>query len=232
MIEVLFDRPSDTGESLQGVLFRVAEGFPTANGWVNWTGRRLCQDDYLAPVLNCASRTDKLAQLVRLEMRGVSIPPFKPAGTLWPIRHAGVGDWIPRTSFHQQGRDFTRPPADPDFWVKKLYLEDEWRLHFFRTNKGNIKLLRSGLKLPKTLKAHPWVKSHRLGWKISYLGGAPSHLVVEARKAMAALDLDFGAVDCALTYQGEPVVLEVNTCPGLEETTLELYVREILERLT
>lgn len=50
----------------------------------------------------------------------------------------------------------------------------------------------------------------------------------EARKAIAAIGLDFGAVDIIFNEQkNEAYVLEVNTAPGLTGTTLEKYVAAI-----
>lgn len=208
-------RPRGTARRLAREL-QYIEG----DGVVNWSGTPLSSD--IDIILNSESRTNKLAQLTRLGLKDIPVPPWS------PFPREG---WLPRTSFHQQGRDFTSPPTHPDFWVQRIPLEDEWRLHFFRTRKGNMKLLRSGIKLPKTLKAHPWVKSHRLGWKISYIGGAPASLVEVGRRAVEALQLDFGAVDVALTPTRQPIVLEVNTCPGLDSGTLLKYVDAIEERL-
>jgi hypothetical protein len=224
MIDVVCQRASRSARDLSQKLLELA---PEAQGTVNWTGARLETQD----ALNWASRTDKLAQLIRLEHQGVSVPP-------WDFQGHGA-DWYPRTLRHQQGRDFTRPIAAGDiaFYVQKLPLEEEWRLHFFRTKAGNIRLLRSGKKIPRVPAPHPWVRSHRLGWKISYTGGAPEDAVRQGREAVKALDLDFAAVDVGLTGEGvdgmmDAYVLELNTCPGLESGTLQLYASNILERLT
>lgn len=223
-VELLCDRPSKTASRLREQL----ELHPGA-GTINWTGARVPPEEAEAlphPILNFHSRTDKLAQLVRLELKGVSVPPWDFNG------HSA--EWYPRTLNHQQGRDFTEPiPAGAiAYYVKRLPLVNEWRLHFFRTKRGNIKLLRSGIKLPRVRNPHPWVRSHRLGWKISYTGGPPPELVPEARKAVAALDLDFAAVDVGWTMTNPAVVLEVNTCPGLDTGTLLRYVDEFKRRLS
>lgn len=230
MINVLCDRRSGTARALQALL-RADPLTEQLSGVVNWTGARIPPDEFPeVDVLNRESRTNKLAQIAWLELRGISVPP-------WDFQGHDA-DWYPRTVNHQQGRDFTGPiPAgEIGYYVKRLPLREEWRLHFFRTKKGNLRLLRSGVKIPRVARAHPWVRSHRLGWKISYTGGAPEDAVRASREAVAALELDFAAVDVGLTGEGvdgmmECYVLEANTCPGLDTGTLKLYADAIKERL-
>lgn len=226
MINVICQRRSNTARALRAAL----AAFPNLRGDVNWTGAGVA-----GPALNQHSFTNKLRQLEKLKEKNVPVPPF--------ARTGAAAGWLPRSANHQQGFDFTRfngrgkprglQAARADFFVKKLTLTHEWRLHFFKTKKGNLKLLRSGqrLPIPGHPRVHPWVRSHRLGWKISYTGGASAGLVEAGRKAMEALNLDFGAVDLGVTAEGAPVVLEVNTCPGLEGGMLQKYVEAIKERL-
>jgi hypothetical protein len=224
LIAVVQKSNGGTGAKLADALASVDDKLV---GVVNWTGGVLASPD-TPPVLmlNSRARTDKLFQLRKLKEAGLPVPPFLARGEEGALDPS----WVPRTKFHQQGFDFTRP-IRPDFWVKRLSLDDEWRLHIFKTKRGNFKLLRSGLKLPKGPRFHPWVKSHRLGWKISYIGGAPQDLVSLGRKALEVLALDFGAVDIARSVGGKPYLLEVNTCPGLEAGTLSRYAEAIQERL-
>ena len=49
-------------------------------------------------------------------------------------------------------------------------------------------------------------------------------LADEAIKAVAALGLQFGAVDCCLDTDDKPWIIEVNTGPGLEGTAFKNYV--------
>ncbi len=233
MIEVLMDHPSRTGRKLAMLLGRLP-----ANGWVNWTGRRAAAVLAEGPVLNYMSKTNKLEQLIQLELKGVKVPNYYPGTELMepPMgfgRNCPVGYWLPRRNDHQQGRDFTQRDFAPDFWTQKLGYDDEWRIHVAKTAAGNYKVLRSGIKIPNRRDFHPWVRSHRLGWKISYTGGAPACVLAEARKAVAALALDFAAVDVADVIRAEhdPVVLEVNTCPGLDTGTLQYYAEAIYRRL-
>lgn len=60
---------------------------------------------------------------------------------------------------------------------------------------------------------------------------APPQVIDVASRAMAALNLDFGAVDVIFNQRQEAAyVLEVNTAPGLTGTTLETYIRHIREK--
>ena len=219
---VLMDSFSATGEELEKAL--QAAGLDPANPplLINWTGSRVTSPE--KPVLNSESRTNKLQQLIRLEMAGIKVPRFaisRPLGERWLARRA----------FHQQGRDFRFPPKKPDFWTEYINFGEEWRIHVFRSAKGNSRVIRSALKVPKSASADPIIRSHRVGWKLSYTGGAGDGLKAIAKAALDALRLDFGAVDIGVDHSGAGVVLEVNTCPGLETGTLRYYVEQIIERV-
>lgn len=224
-IEILCHRPSKTKNSLSEALANVQVN---KNIVVNWTGSPISQLDHFADVpLNFESRSDKLSQAVRLATSGI------PTVTV-SLRNEGPG-WYPRRSSHQQGFDFTnrklaRGQLPADFYVKKENLIDEFRLHVFRTSRDNMRVMRVARKVPSRPDHHPWVRSHRLGWKLSYVGGATEDAKRIARDSLRALHLDFGAVDLAMRADATPIVLEVNTCPGLEGGTLEMYVENIIER--
>src|SRR5690606_32924060 len=53
----------------------------------------------------------------------------------------------------------------------------------------------------------------------------PADVEVQATKAFEASGLDFGAVDVIWNeHEGRAYVLEINSAPGLEGTTLDNYV--------
>jgi hypothetical protein len=195
---------------------------------VNWSGSPLNNLDYFAElVLNEAAFTNKLRQALRLAVAGI------PTITV-SLRKEG-SEWLPRRNDHQQGFDFTNKQLrigriQADFYVRKEAINEEWRVHVFRSAKDNMRVLRTAKKVQNRPDAHPWVRSHRLGWKLSYVGGISDHGKQIARDAVRALHLDFGAVDIGIRKDGDPFVLEVNTCPGLEGGTLEMYAQNILER--
>lgn len=193
---------------------------------VNWSGSPI-RGGPSQIVLNGNAHSDKLRQAVKLGVAGV------PTITV-SLTNEGVG-WLPRRISHQQGFDFTnralregRLPAD--YFVKKEYTTDEYRVHVARTKKDNLRILRTAVKVPRVARPHPWVRAHRLGWKLSYVGGAPESVKQAARNALRALSLDFGAADIGLRFDGTPCVFEVNTCPGLEGNNLQLYLDFFVER--
>lgn len=62
-------------------------------------------------------------------------------------------------------------------------------------------------------------------------GQRPNGVIPAAKAAVAALKLDFGAVDIITTKEGEVYVLEVNTAPGLGPLTLEWYTEHLTHRI-
>lgn len=76
-------------------------------------------------------------------------------------------------------------------------------------------------------------RSHRLGWQLRYPHSLPpgdvrDRVRVAAKDAVAALGYEFGAVDVLLTTHDEPLVLEVNSAPGLEAGTMGRYVKGLM----
>ena len=78
------------------------------------------------------------------------------------------------------------------------------------------------------------IRSNTRGWKFAPITLHKVHnktsleimikLQKEAVKAVCALGLDFGAVDCAIDSAGKIWIIEVNTGPGLEGSTFTKYV--------
>lgn len=64
------------------------------------------------------------------------------------------------------------------------------------------------------------------------VGEVPEDVYVQAAKAFKASGLDYGAVDVIYNaYYNQAYVLEINTAPGLEGTTLENYAEAFRRRL-
>lgn len=74
--------------------------------------------------------------------------------------------------------------------------------------------------------ANMLIRSNRLGWKFVKVKTVDKKLESEAVKSLKSIGLDFGAVDCCIDVKGNPFIIEVNSGPGLEETTFDLWVKE------
>jgi len=77
------------------------------------------------------------------------------------------------------------------------------------------------------------IKSNTRGYKFSQIKpeSVPKDLVDQAVKALKALNLDFGAVDCVIDTEKKPFIIEVNTGPGLEGTTFKAYAEALARRI-
>lgn len=189
-----------------------------------------------AKFLNPKVLKDKKAEHLWLAEKGVSVPTVssKPK----------VG-FVGRSNNHQGGKDLLNGGGH-DFWVEKIETTQEFRIHIL----GGVSI-RAGMKVPrenyypagaltaKELKEkgghilHPWVRSYDGGWRLSYGPSAQEHvrqsLRNAAKAAVAALGLDFGAVDVALLQGGGVVVWEVNKAPGLEGGSLKKYAEKLIQ---
>lgn len=78
------------------------------------------------------------------------------------------------------------------------------------------------------------VRSNMKGWKFSNvkLTNVKKELLAEAVKALEAINLDFGAVDCATLANGGVAIIEVNSGPGLQGTPFDKYVAEFKRAIT
>lgn len=72
--------------------------------------------------------------------------------------------------------------------------------------------------------ANMLIRSNRLGWKFVKMKSVSEALATEAVKALKAIGLDYGAVDCCVDPTGKPWIIEVNSGPGLEESTFDAWV--------
>lgn len=139
---------------------------------------------------------------------------------------AAPEEWLARRNNHVGGNDLLADYGfQPDYWVKKETLINEYRVHSFRG-----KSIRAGQKIPArgVESPHQWIRSYDGGWRICYHGEAirNQHRQI-AHQAVQALGLDFGAVDIGERSDGSLLVLEVNRAPGLEGGTVIAYANAI-----
>ena len=119
--------------------------------------------------------------------------------------------------------------VDAPLYVKFIKKDKEYRVHVF-----NGKVIDYQLKKKK----HNYegglygIRNHLNGWIYARTDVVlPEAIANESIKAVAALGLDFGAVDICTGLDGHVYVFEVNTAPGLFGTTLEKYKQTIGELL-
>lgn len=99
---------------------------------------------------------------------------------------------------------------------------DEYRLHVWGKKVIDVQQKR---KRKETEEINNQIRNADNGWVFCREGiKVPDQVIEQALKAVEVLGLDFGAVDIGYTRKGEiATVYEVNTAPGLEGTTLEIY---------
>lgn len=113
---------------------------------------------------------------------------------------------------------------------------DEYRVHVFDGKVIDAQQKRKRSDVPRD-KVNYKVRNHDNGFVFCRDGVECPELCLETSiKAVEALGLDFGAVDIRYNDTSkECAVLEVNTAPGLEGTTLEKYaaaLTELIESIT
>jgi len=146
--------------------------------------------------------------------------------TTWPTTvaratltgHSGQG-----ISIHQQGEQLPTVPLYTKY-MKKTF---ECRIHVMNgvVIDGQIKKKRTDAE------ANTLIRNAYTGWVYCREGYTPDEAAKQlAIAAVAALGLDFGAVDLIYNkHYNQYYLLEVNTAPGLTGTTLINYTQEILK---
>lgn len=115
-----------------------------------------------------------------------------------------------------------------------LYTKGVLKAHEYRVHVAFGQVIDVSKKRRRaTGEANPLIKNLSNGWVFCREGlNLPDKVRNEALKAVAALGLDFGAVDVVYRErENVAFILEVNTAPGLEGTTLEKYTEAIGRKL-
>jgi hypothetical protein len=205
-----------TGRVLERLIREAGGGQKAGRGLVSW-GVRLEG----ANVLNGnAGRYDKYGQLQRLEEMHV---PCLQTTRVAPRDQASY-PWIARQAHHVAGRDIRLclQPEDAefalrhghDFLTKFVPRAKEYRVWVYR--RRHLGSYEKVLTHPERYKKFGC--NYRNGWAFNLLNEAaiPRAAVELAGRAVDALGLDFGAADILVPKVGEPLILEVNTAPGVE----------------
>ena len=139
------------------------------------------------------------------------------------------------------GPNFTSSviPQDCPLYVEYVKKTQEYRVHVGKTGPHRYECFDQAYKRKRREVANEdvnyQVRNSANGWVYcrdgTDVGVVPDCVKSAARDAVAACELDFGAVDVGHhAPSGRVCVYEVNTAPGLEGTTLERYTDYIRSR--
>jgi glutathione synthase/RimK-type ligase-like ATP-grasp enzyme len=115
-------------------------------------------------------------------------------------------------------------------YVKYIPKTDEFRIHVFQGDAFFVQRKARKKEVPDE-KVNWKIRNHQNGFIYAHQDVVVSEIARgEAVAAVAALGLDFGAVDMIYNKkQDKYYVLEVNTAPGLQGETLDRYVQKFKE---
>lgn len=165
---------------------------------------------------------------------GVSIPEFttdRVTAQEWVVAGLRVVVRHKLNGHSGEGIEIVDNIDNPEVPVAPLYVKyikktQEYRLHVFGDKVFFVQRKARSKEVPDD-KVNWQVRNHQNGFIYAHKDvNVSEEAQKQAIAAIAALGLDFGAVDIIETAKGVPYVLEVNTACGLEGTTLEKYVEQ------
>lgn len=212
---------------LEGSRFRPRAG----DLIINWGATRCPFQDRLNSSASVVQASDKLCAFDALRDNGVRVPRF------WTNREEIPNDYdyaegrrpiVCRTVLNgHSGRGIVLANSPAELVHAPLYVEyvpkqEEYRIHVV----GGVVVATQRKARRMDVENPDWkVRNHANGFNFVREGVvAPADVTAQSVAAVAALGLDFGAVDVIWNERRqEAYVLEVNTAPGLEGTTVDDY---------
>ena len=210
---------------------------------INW-GMKVVPN-WVAPMLNkpehVGMASNKLTTLNKLSLAEISIPEYTTEynvlsqwlenGHTVIARHSLNGHSGEGIQILRGPNDFTR---DAPLYTKYKKKRSEYRVHVFNGTVIDVQEKRKQANFERT-DDQALVRSHQNGWifcREDIEFETENHKVRLhgiACMAILALGLQFGAVDIIYNQRDDNYyVLEINTAPGLEGTTLNTYVDAII----
>jgi glutathione synthase/RimK-type ligase-like ATP-grasp enzyme len=139
----------------------------------------------------------------------------------------GIEEIMGGTEYGPEGNAFPQAPLYVQYKKKKK----EFRVHVF---KGEvIDITQKKKRKDFEGEVNTKIRNYANGWVYCREDIVePDDLREQATLAIGVLGLDFGAVDCIWNEkENKTYILEANTAPGLEGTTIEVYKNAILKNL-
>lgn len=179
-----------------------------------------------------ALAVDKLVSLRALQQAGVRVPEF--TTTLADDRGRDV--WLARTNLRGSGGDGIvvvrrgEPVPAAPLYVKYVPKLEEYRVHVVD---GHIVFIQQKRRVRDNEQTddEKLIRNHANGWVFCPVTDGRACGQDLAINAVAALGLDFGAVDLIIGRDDRlAYILEVNTAPGIESPTLAAAYKEEFRR--
>lgn len=125
------------------------------------------------------------------------------------------------------------PLVDAPLYVQYVKKQKEFRVHVAFGEVIDVQEKRQRKDVPEEFVRNFQVRNHQTGWVYCREDiEEPRGLRGMAETTVHQLGLDFGAVDIIYNAKQEACyVLEVNTAPGLEGTTVEKYAQAFVKEL-
>lgn len=195
---------------------------------LNWGSTKSLTGQIINHPVNVRAATDKLSAFQIFQMRSVSVPPFtthQNEAQTWLDNGKTV---LARTVVNgAEGRGIiVVKPGDilpyAPLYTQYIPKKAEYRVHVVNNEAIDVqqKLRKRGhdnkdFHVRNTANGFIFVRGNV---------HCPEPCILEATKAVAALGLDFGAVDVIWNEKNQKAyVLEVNTAPGIVGTTVQKY---------
>jgi glutathione synthase/RimK-type ligase-like ATP-grasp enzyme len=179
-------------------------------------------------------------ETVRLANTNVNLPPFttdKTEVSSWLSEGSSAFARTKLTGHSWDGIIDVQTPEDLEgipertLFTKYMKKRSEWRIHFIGQEIVDFqkKMARRGSE-----NVDYRVRNHANGWvygrNLPEDESVPQAVNDQARLLKDTIGLDFGAIDIIYNERYDTAtVLEVNTAPGLEGTTTEVYAMKIAE---
>jgi glutathione synthase/RimK-type ligase-like ATP-grasp enzyme len=209
---------------------------------INWgNSEERFNGQYINTPASVSTASDKLKTAETLGNFGVSQPDFttnREVAVQW--LNDGCGVLARKLLRASEGRGLVLVTTDmavddiptAPMYTKYIPKTTEYRVHVLGGRVIDVQEKKRNMEVPDD-EVNWQIRNHGNGFIFARDGVvAPDCVVANSIRAVAALALDFGAVDVGYNAKRDKCrVYEVNTAPGLEGTTLEAYYKAFSEVL-